>query len=526
MILTLDFGTSTTKAVLWADDGPVAQAGSPIDTAYAAGGRVEQDPAQWWSALVEACAGLRAEAPRAFGSVEVVGCTGARQTMALVDSSGRSLGPALVWSDRRAGAEAAQLRRALETSGRAPPASGIEVDAASPAAKLAWLAARDGDRLAAAAWVLTPRDYLVRAMTGVVATDPTMAWRSGLYDLAGRPLPELVGTSGGRLPPVVAPDRVTGALTAGAARDLGMAAGIPVVIGCGDRACEVLGSGATPSRPMVSWGTTANVSVPAAYDAGEGATPHRAPTGIVCSRGAEGGWVLEGGLSAAGSLMDWLATVTGRTVEALAGLAATSPPGARGVVAAPWLEGARAPWWRERAGAAFVGLGPAHTVADLARAAYESVAWDVLRCLEAMSTPPEATSPPEAVSPPPEFTGLVSTGGGSGVPVWLDVLSGITGLAVETRRSGQAASAGAALLAARAVGRELALADLDPVVACTVPEGATVSAYRGLRHRVDAAAAAVLDLDTDLDNGPNIDTDPDTGPGPDTDPDTGQSTCT
>jgi xylulokinase len=311
---------------------------------------------------------------------------------------------------------------------------------------------------------------------------------------------------------VVAPDRVTGALTAGAARDLGMVAGIPVVIGCGDRACEVLGSGATPSRPMVSWGTTANVSVPAAHDAATGATPRRAPTGLVLSRGAEGGWVLEGGLSAAGSLMAWLATVTGRTVEALAGLAATSPPGARGVMAAPWLEGARAPWWRERAGAAFVGLGPAHTAADLARAAYESVAWDVLRCLEAMSPPPEP------MSPPPEVAGLVSTGGGSGVPVWLDVLSGITGRVVETRRSGQAASAGAALLAARAVGKELRLTDLDPVVARSVPDGATVSAYRGLRPRVDAAAAAVLDLDT----GPDTGLDPDT----DTGPDTGQSACT
>jgi sugar (pentulose or hexulose) kinase len=133
-------------------------------------------------------------------------------------------------------------------------------------------------------------------------------------------------------------------------------------------------------------------------------------------------------------------------------------------------------------------MGPAHAAADLARAAFESVAWDVMRCLELM----EAAS--EAGLRPGEGEGLVSTGGGSGIPVWNDVLSGITGRTVAVRRSGQAASAGAALLAARAVGRELRLDELDPVVTRTSPDAASVSAYRALRPRVDAVAAALIDL--------------------------------
>ena len=488
MILTLDFGTSVTKAALWADDGLVALEGAPVHTTHAAPDRDEQDPGAWWSALVQVCAALRSAEPRAFAAIEVIGCTGARQTMVLADAEGRSLGAAIVWSDRRAGAEAEQLQRRLEASGPTLPHSGIEVDAASVAAKLAWLANHDGDRLGAASWILTPRDYLVWTLTGVVATDPTMAWRSGLYDLDGRPLPVLVGGSGGRLAPLVAPDHAVGGLTSDSARALGMPTGTPVVIGCGDRAAEVLGSGATVSTPMVSWGTTANVSVPLAPGDGSVPTPPRAPDGLVLARGAAGGWLLEGGLSAAGSLLAWLGTVTGQTEVALAELAATSPPGARGVVAVPWLGGARAPWWREDAAAALVGLGPTHTVADLARAAFESVAWDVLRCLDAMGA---------SLDPEPSLTGLMATGGGSGLPVWLEVLSAITGRAVEVRRSGQAASAGAALLAARAVGRELRLADLDPVVARTLPDAAATSSYRALRHRADAVAAAVVGLGTD-----------------------------
>ncbi len=149
-----------------------------------------------------------------------------------------------------------------------------------------------------------------------------------------------------------------------------------MVIGAGDRACEVLGSGATESCPMVSWGTTANLSVPLDR------RPAEVPRGVVLSRSASGGWLLEGGLSAAGSLLDWLGRLTGHSPGTLAEWAAQSPPGARGVIASPWLEGARAPWWREDATVGFVGLQAAHGPGDLARAAFEAVAWEVQRCLE------------------------------------------------------------------------------------------------------------------------------------------------
>ena len=75
------------------------------------------------------------------------------------------------------------------------------------------------------------------------------------------------------------------------------------------------------------------------------------------TRAADGGWLLEGGLSAAGSFLAWLGRLLDRTPDELARLAAESPPGARGVVAVPWLDGARAPWWRDDARAGFMGLG-------------------------------------------------------------------------------------------------------------------------------------------------------------------------
>jgi sugar (pentulose or hexulose) kinase len=479
VILTVDLGTSVTKVALWDREGLVALSEREVGTVHPAPGRSEQNPSEWWTSVVESCAELRSATTGGFGSVEVVGCTGARQTLALVDDVGEALGPAILWSDRRAAAEAAELTREVGVGHGSPAQCGILIDAGSVAAKIAWLARHEGERFEASTWIMTPRDLVVWWLTGEVVTDVTMASRSGVFDVDGRVVGELVGDAYTKLPRVVLPDHVVSGLAAGPAATLGVAAGTPVVIGAADRPSEVLGLGATETAPMVSWGTTANVSVPI------GERPVPPPGGVVVSRGADGGWLLEGGLSAAGSLLAWLGRLTGRPPAELASLAHRCPPGACGVVATPWLDGARAPWWRTDAGGALVGLGSAHGPGELARAAFESVAWDVRRCLEAAAS---------RRPPGPPVVDLVLGGRGAAIPVWVDVVGGVTGLPVRRRRSGQAASAGAAMVAARAVGIDYDLDLADPVVDRVEPDVATAALYAGLRARVDGVAEALIGL--------------------------------
>ncbi len=488
MILTVDLGSSVTKVALWDPDargqpegtgGLVAWAGARVATIHPGRDRSEQDPSSWWESLVTACGELRSRYPVPFAATDVIGCTGARQTMALVDADARPVGPAILWSDRRAAEESHRMRSGGVGPGSAPAATGIGPDGASVAAKLAWLRAREPERMARTSWVLTPRDLMVRWLTGVVATDPTMASRSGLYHPDGRLDHALAGASADLLPTPVPSDQVTGMLTKAAAGAIGLTGGTPVVIGAGDRACEALGAGATEWQAMVSWGTTANLSVPLS------ARPAELPAGLLLSRSASGGWLLEGGLSAAGSLLAWIGRLTGHRPETLATWAEDSPPGARGVVATPWLEGARAPWWREDATVGFVGLEEVHGPADLARAAVESVAWEVQRCLEAAG---------RRRPPGPEPTGLVLGGSGAAIEVWGAVLTGITGLPASTRNSGQAASAGAALLAARAVGIGCDLDRLDPAGDARSADPGVIGEYRALRATADRVAVAALGL--------------------------------
>ena len=227
-----------------------------------------------------------------------MGCTGARQTMVLVDGDGRPLGPAIVWSDRRAGAEARRMRRRGPVwRDRPRPPTGIPLDAASVAAKLAWLRAAPGPTAWPPPLGAGPRDLVVRWLTGVVATDPTMASRSGLYDLDGRVDPALAGSSAGLLAPVVPSDRSTGPLTGRGGRPPGPEGRRRRwSSGPATGPARSLGSGATEDRPMVSWGTTANVSVPLEVAGRPGPRP-----GVVLSRGghrgmAAGGWAVGGRL--------------------------------------------------------------------------------------------------------------------------------------------------------------------------------------------------------------------------------------
>ncbi len=508
MILTVDLGTTVTKVVVWGDGGPpIAVGRSSLVSTYGPDNRVEQDAGTWWPSVVAACAAARsalgAEAAGAFGAVDALGFSAARQSFVPVAADATALGPALLWSDRRALAEATSLAASFDTDTHAADGgavvrarTGVVLDPGSVAAKVAWLQHHEPERLGGARWLLSPRDLIAWRLTGEVATDHTLASATGLYELSGAdglgPLGPLVAglvdAAADLMPPSRPSDSVLGGLLAGPAGELGLRVGVPVVIGAGDRPCEVLGAGSSPSWPMVSWGTTANVSVPVPRLLGP--PPHT----MIVTRGALGGWLLEGGLSAAGSLLEWLARLTGRDIASLMEDAASSPPGSRGVVVLPWFGGARAPWWRDTARGGVVGLSFDHDAGDVARAVVESVAWDVTRCLQSVT---------DTCGSAPAPVGLVLGGGGANVALWTDILTAVTGLSARRRRSGEAASAGAAVLVARATATAGAGADadlgvvlerLDPVDTEMTPDPAMTARYATLRPVADTAADAVIEL--------------------------------
>jgi xylulokinase len=468
-VLTLDLGTSATKAAVWRGTELRALARAPITTTHPRPGHDEQNPLDWWSSIARSCAELRDRAPGEYRAVAAIGFSAARETFALFDDALRPLGPGLLWSDRRADHEAGAMGDPREFRA----ATGVVLTGGAHAAKLAWVARHTPDALQRARWILAPRDLALARLTGVVVTDETLASRTGLCGFDGGWLDEARDAYGDRLPPIVAASSIVGDVVPDVARELGFPLDrpVPVVAGAGDRACEVLGTGASPQAPMVSWGTTANVSVPHPGPARD------LPAVAAVSRGALGGYVVEAGVSSAGAAVAWLAALTGRAHDGLLAEASSVEPGARGVVALPWFAGARAPWWRADAHAVFTGLSLAHGPAELTRAVVEGVALDVARSLELAA---------------PDRTELVLAGGGAGDGLWRRVLAAVTCVPVVRRTVDDAASAGARLVVAHALGASLDVDALNPVAGREAPDPELVTAYREVRTASDAAAAAAL----------------------------------
>jgi xylulokinase len=186
---------------------------------------------------------------------------------------------------------------------------------------------------------------------------------------------------------------------------------------------------------------------------------------------------VEAGLSAAGAAVAWLSSLTGRPHDDLIAAAASVGPGAGGVLALPWFAGARGPWWRADTHAAFIGLTDAHGPAELARAVIEGIAFDVARCLELIA---------------PGRAEIVVAGAGAGQDLWRRVLAATSGLTVVRRAVDDAASVGARLLVAAALGESLDVDAVNPVVDRELADADLFEAYRPVRAASDAAAAAIL----------------------------------
>jgi xylulokinase len=469
--LTFDLGTSATKAALWSDTELLGVARGPLDTSYPEPGWAEQAPDEWWRSVIDSARRLRRGRRAAYRAVEAIGFSATRESFALVDADLRAHGPGILWSDTRAVVEANKIAAAWGGADAVRAATGAYLNASACPAKLAWVARHRPDDLAAARWILAPRDFVVARMTGEVVTDPSLASRTALFGYEEGWLPAARALAGDRLPPVRPSATVVGGLTADAARALDLRVHTPVVIGAGDRACEVLGTGATREAPMVSWGTTTSLSIPIGGD-------ERPEIGIV-TRGALGGNVWEAGLSAGGASLAWLARLTGHTHDDLLTEAAGVAPGAGGVVALPWLTGARAPWWQPDAQGAFVDVAAADGPAELARAMVDAIALDVARSRQLLA---------------PEARELQLAGGGARLRLWQTALAAATGLPVVRRACDEAGSLGARIVVGAALGLPVDVDALSPVAERIEPDPALVAAYQAVRRRSDAVAAAILGL--------------------------------
>lgn len=291
--LGIDLGTQGVRAVAVTGDGDVAAAGAvTLTTDRRADGRHEQDPHEWWTAT---CGALR-QTTAALGSrtVRALAISSTSGTIVPCDPGGGAVGPALMYDDGRATAEADRVQR---TGAGTWSSLGYRMQPSWALPKLLWMM-RAG-MLGRGVVVQHQADHIAGQLVGhPVATDTSHALKTG-YDLVQRRWPgdvlDALGLDRGLLPDVVLPGTVLGRVAATAAEATGLRVDTEVRAGMTDGCAAQVASGAlAPGSWSSALGTTLVVK-------GATSTLLRDPHGAVYSHvNPDGGW-LPGGASSTGA---------------------------------------------------------------------------------------------------------------------------------------------------------------------------------------------------------------------------------
>lgn len=425
-VLAIDVGTTMIKSVVFDDQGgelAVSRLATEVQRRHP--GWAEQDMDTVWNAVVytvRTALSALAERPGAADPVWLVTFTAQGDGAWLVDAAGRPTGPAVLWSDGRAGdiltrwEQEGVLREAFRRNGSLT-CSGM------PNAVFSWLGAHDPDRLARSSASLTAAGWLFLKLTGVTAIDESDAsapfldhatgdYDPGIVDLFG------LGEYARLLPKVLGEDERIAEITGDAAAQLGVQPGLPVVMAPYDIASTARGVGVVnPGQACGILGTTLCTEIVRKDVDATGE-----PSGInIAYRGRER--VLRAFPTLSGvEVLSWAArTLQLEGPPELGELAFSAPPGAHGLMFLPYLSpaGERAPFLDPRARGAFWGLSLEHTPADLARAVFDGLSLVVRDSLAASRT---------------TVTELRLCGGGANNDEWCRLIADATG--VPTARSG------------------------------------------------------------------------------------------
>lgn len=447
-LLGIDLGTSSVKVVLASLEGAVvAAAGAEYSILQPQLQHAEQEPGDWWAAVVQSVRQVVGAAPA--GEIAAIGLSGQMHGVVFLDAGGQLLSPAVIWPDGRSGRQVKEITE-LVGAERLYSITGSPLSTGFLAATVRWVQQNAPDLWRKVAMLLLPKDYLRWRMTGRFATDPSDAAGSLLFDERRRAwsdeLLALLEIDAALLPPVQPSAQIAGPLSAGAAAELGLAAGIPVVTGAADTACSSLGAGAlTPDRLLLSISTGGQLVQPVESVQ----VDRRGRIHTFCSAlepgAGQAGWYQMGATLSAGMALRWLRdNLLGwqgtDAYERMNAAAASSPRGAQGLLFLPYLVGERTPHMDPNARGAFWGLTLRHGQGDLVRALQEGVTMGVYDAYTVL-----AELGVQAQS-------IILAGGGAKSSLWRQIVADVFNMSVQPLLTSQQSAIGAVLLAGAGAG--------------------------------------------------------------------------
>lgn len=436
-VIGCDVGSQGTKAILLSTNGDYvceAYEGYAIDYPHPLW--AEQPVERWLDALTLATRRLISDSGIAAKRVRALSLATQVDGVVPIDSSGMPLHPAIIWMDRRSGAQCERVRQNLDEQ-QIFKLTGLNLDATHVAPKIRWLADQQPDVYSRTAYFLLPGSYMAYALTGELGVDYSNASSTLLLDVHtktwSKPMADAFEIDLNTLPAVSAATATLGRLRPDMAKRLGLAAETSVMVGCGDEHAACLGSGV--ARPGLV-GDIAGTAEPVCAASQEALFD---PTRLVethCHADPDL-WLLENPGFVSGGNYRWFRDqfARGESYAALDAEAARVPAGAEGLTFLPSLMGAMAPTWNEAARGTYAGFTLAHTRGHFVRALLEGSAYAVH----------DITTQMQAAGM--ELRELRVVGGGAKSRFWNQIKADVTGLQVNVPEITETTALGAAFLA-------------------------------------------------------------------------------
>ncbi len=445
-ILALDQGTSSSRAIVFDQQGQlISSAQQELTQIYPQSGWVEHDPMEIWRTQLYTAQQALKKAQLDAKHIRAIGITNQRETTVLWDKrTGQPVHNAIVWQDRRSEDLCAQLRAQGHES-LVFQKTGLRLDAYFSATKIAWLFNHNPSlrQLAEAGHLAfgTVDSWLLWQLSNGTThgTDSTNASRTLLYNIHTQQwddeLLALFNIPASILPTVQPSSSL---FTHCAPQHLGDV--IPVYGVAGDQQSALFGQACFKAgMAKNTYGTGCFMLM----HTGNSIT--QSHNGLISTCAAQihdqPAYALEGSVFVGGAVVQWLRDGLGAVkqsaeIEQLA----LSVPDAGGVMFVPAFTGLGAPYWKANARGSITGLSRGTTMAHIARAALESIAFQSSALLDAMSKDAADTGAPT-------LTELRVDGGASNNNLLMQFQSDLLGLPVVRPTMTETTALGAAFLA-------------------------------------------------------------------------------
>lgn len=408
--LGIDVGTSGVKAFLIDRDGrPLGEAiAKAVEPVRPHPGWSEQNPADWWDAVLAAMDRLAAEHAKGMAAVRGIGLSGHMHGAVLLGADDAVLRPCILWNDGRSAAECAEMEAAL------PALRDIAGNIAMPgftAPKIAWVRKHEPEIFGRLRKVLLPKAYVRLLLCGDHVEEMSDAAGTLWLDVGKRDWSDLLlavtGLDRSHMPRLVEGSEVSGTLKPELAQRWGMSGEVVIAGGAGDNAAAGCGIGAVrPGEGFVSLGTSGVIFV-----SNDRFRPNTDGAVHAFCHAIPNTWHQMGVILSATDSLNWLSHVTGKSQPELSAAAEAGFTGPGEEIFLPYLSGERTPHNNAGARGSFVGLSHLSDQARLAQAVMEGVTFAFKDCQRVLG---EAGT---------SFDRLFAVGGGSKSKLWLKMIA-------------------------------------------------------------------------------------------------------